>query len=79
MSISIVSFITSIHISLFYYRYIEIYYFKVKYITCSILPPTRTNTIIQDLRQLKINRKLQQIKQTELLQNKQYMHANYKL
>lgn len=79
MSIFIVSFITSIYISLFLYRYIENYSFKVKYITRSILLSTRTNTIIQDLRQLKINRKLQQIKQTELLQNKQYMHANYKL
>lgn len=65
MSIFIVSFITSIYISLFLYRYIENYSFKVKYITCSILLPTRTNTIIQDLRQQKINRKLQQMKQTE--------------
>lgn len=65
MSIFIVSFITSIYISLFLYRYIENYSFKVKYITRSILLPTRTNTIIQDLRQQKINRKLQQMKQTE--------------
>lgn len=28
------------------------------------IPPTRTKTIIQDLQQLKINQKLQQIKQT---------------
>lgn len=65
MSIFIVSFITSIYISLFLYRYIENYSFKVKYITRSILLPTRTNTIIQDLRQQKINRKLQQMKKTE--------------
>lgn len=65
MSIFIVSFITSIYISLFLYRYIENYSFKVKYITRSILLPTRTNTIIQDLRQQKINRILQQMKQTE--------------
>lgn len=58
MSIFIVSFITSIYISLFLYRYIENYSFKVKYITRSILLPTRTYTIIQDLRQQKINRKL---------------------
>lgn len=65
MSIFIVSFITSIYIFLFLYRYIENYSFKVKYITRSILLPTRTNTIIQDLRQQKINRKLQQMKKTE--------------